>query len=355
MGSHSIVVCVNADAGGEPLGDDAYMRALPFSTCFSSHAPLAIASLLIGLFGAIFHAIIVPAGILWLFKKQQRAIKPARQKSVFVHAEVGTNEVTLFVSCIQNVTQKVSGSWSFCDGSTTWLASSAYVISAGLQLECTKVIISSTSENVVSLCLPGDYDVNEINGVIRHGKELAMCALEQARLDEVALEDDVVNGTLETFKKYRVSEFVAVEILLRVVNVLLVVLSTQRAEVDAGNKSTFAFSCICAAVAFGFWAGHPFVNEHHNNLWSVSYLCLSFAGVAFNMIDDTGSLKSMVGRCILNLCYVLPFALFTFQLRKPEQSSDHLKKRILADIKYGDLRRGEPIEFIFAEDQDGQS
>lgn len=384
-GSRKILACQSQDGDGLPLGDVAFIKILPFLPCEGSG--YSVVAQYVGNSGTLVHSVLIPITLLLLLRLQHKVVRSVKLDSVKANAVIQKDSMVVYVayndSGIQNLVDssrrtegmaklldKMDSLASLDDSSamsmntltlmknaeydkkygsyttTAPLIASAFAGCFCKNLDCDVVNVSFPQEGEVTLAFQGTYDMHDVWETMEKSQELAMAHVEHERLGETTnasrgLKGDIIKGGMGVFLKYRSSEFVLMEILMKLSTVFFVML--QAANEKRGGVFTIkvTFALLCGVISACVWNVRPFTNHDHNTLWACNYACLCVTVMVFLMPAD-GGIGDKVLRGISIGCYVLPVALFGMQLLFFHKNNVVIADRVFKEMMKDSRRlRGE--------------
>jgi len=314
--------CQHRDAGGEQLGDLAFLRQLPDLDCNDETTEAQLVSAVFRPCAACY-GVLIPCFLFYLYTRQHVMLRNSRMPLELQSGLKGQNRLAVGIQDLSLERRLIA-------------ASVAYVAvmqhgSVKVQLQNGKgmVTLLDREGNAVELDVEGDnLNITSEAESLRHHAITEML-LEDCILEEIGESDRVLFGARDNLSKYATCRDLWMEVVLKLVAVALVkvVAAAQVAtgsSVHASHISLGKVMAITFAMAGVVWMVQPYAQPQVNHLQLSCFLCLGIAAAGFSLQEAWLS----------RLALLMPLLLAAGQQLQPD-SPESLARRLWKELLEG--------------------
>ncbi|CAJ1361646.1 unnamed protein product [Effrenium voratum] len=334
--SSDLLRCQRVDAGGDPLGDYAFLEKLPFISC-SDNSGAAQWVYVTGCGTALFYVFIIPAALLYLFARQHVILKPS--KTVTAVAERSKAGWLVRLQPIR----EIQGAEHPQDGEHLLAAAVAHMavaLSGEVRLQLRNGKAEMRTADVSGLLETDDSTTQ----TLRFQAVMEML-VERCEMERASTQDRLLGGAKEVFFKYALCRCVWMEFVqkLLAVGILAATWLSCFAQVMSSDNALSLVLAMSLGMAAIIAMVRPYIQPQMNELHCISMICLAGAAIGFS---NAGASRDFAHWLWLSrVSFLLPLLLAAMQVLRPD-SCEALATRLFQEArqKLPELKEEKEVE-----------
>ncbi|CAJ1361648.1 unnamed protein product [Effrenium voratum] len=326
--SSDLFRCQRVDAGGDPLGDYAFLQKLPSISC-SDNSGMARWVHATGCGTALFYVVIIPAALLYLFVRQHVVLKPS--KTVTAVAEKSKAGWLVRLQPLREIEGEHPQDVEHL------LAAAVAHMAVALHGEVRLQLLNGKAE-MRTADVSGFLETDDSTTQTLRSRAIMEMLVERCEMERVSTQDRLLAGAKEVFFKYALCRCVWMEFVQKLLAVgLLAVMSTD----DALNLALAMILGMAATIAMV----RPYIQPQMNDLHCISMICLAGAAIGFSNAGTSGDFDNWLW--LSRVSFLLPLLLAAMQVLRPD-SCEALATRLFQEArqKLPELKEEKEVELF---------